>query len=54
MLKCVHASMLSHAASLSSRPTQLKALPGGLVCDSRKTPPPGVKNIKGGEGGDQI
>ncbi|KAL7394856.1 hypothetical protein ABVT39_005499 [Epinephelus coioides] len=26
--------------SLHSRPSQLKALPGGLVCDLRKTPPP--------------
>eukprot|EP00064_Thunnus_orientalis_P022748 superscaffoldBa00007954_g22964 len=40
--------------SLSSRPTQLKALPGGLVCDSRKTPPPGVKNIKEGEEGPDL
>lgn len=45
--------MPSNAACVSSRPTQLKQLPGGLICDSRKTPPPGLKNIKAG-GGDQI
>lgn len=45
------ASMPPRVASLSSRPTQLKALPGGLVCDSRKTPPPRRKILKEGGGG---
>lgn len=40
--------MPSRLASLSSRPTHLKALPGGLVCDSCKTPPPRRKIIKRG------
>lgn len=44
-------SSLPVLSSLSSRPTQLKALSGGLVCDSRKTPPPGLENIKEEGGG---
>lgn len=39
-------SMVSRVDSLSSRPTQLKALPGGLFWDPRKTPPPRRKIIK--------
>lgn len=40
-------AMPSRVACLSSRPTQLKALPGGLVFDSRKTPLPRRRVITG-------
>lgn len=42
----VNVPMVSRVSSPPIRPTQLKALPGGLLWDSRKTPPPSRQIIK--------